>query len=239
MEHDHSPQAIRQRLAAGFSASYLRDGVYGGIDGTVTTFAVVSGVVGAGLSTHIILILGFANLVADGFSMAASNYSGTRAEREEVEQLERVERRHIRLDPAGEREEVRQIYRGKGFEGEELERIVEVIASDRERWVRTMLTEEYGLPLMVRSPLRAAVSTFGAFGLCGLTPLIPYLFDLPSAFRLSTIATALAFFGIGAVKSRWTIFPWWRSGLETLLIGSAAAGIAYTIGFLLRGFAEA
>jgi len=239
MEHEHSPQAIRQRLAAGPRSSYLRDGVYGGIDGAVTTFAVASGVVGAGLSSRIILILGFANLVADGFSMAAGNYSGTRAEREEFEQVEQIERRHIRLEPEGEREEVRQLYRRKGFEGPELERIVEVISSNPERWVRTMLSEEYGLPLVIRSPLLAAASTLGAFALCGLMPLLPYLLDAPSPFRLSMIATGLAFFTIGSVKSRWTVIPWWRSGLETLLIGSAAASLAYAIGYALRGLAAA
>lgn len=237
MEHDHTPQAIRQRLAAGPRTSYLRDGVYGGIDGAVTTFAVASGVVGAGLSSRIILILGFANLIADGFSMAAGNYSGTRAEREELEQIKQVEHRHIRLEPEGEREEVRQIYRRKGFEGPELERIVEVISADPERWVRTMLTEEYGLPQAVRSSLLAAASTFGAFVLCGLMPLVPYLLDAPSPFRLSAIATGLAFFAIGSYKSRWTVIPWWKSGLETFLIGSAAASFAYAIGYLLRGLA--
>ena len=75
-DHKHTPEAIESRLSAGPQSSYLRDWVYGGMDGTVTTFAVVSGVVGAELPTTVILILGLANLVADGFSMAAGNYSG-------------------------------------------------------------------------------------------------------------------------------------------------------------------
>ena len=77
MEHDHSPEAIERRLARGPDASYLRDWIYGGLDGAVTTFAVVSGVVGAELSSTVIVVLGLANLLADGFSGAASNYSGT------------------------------------------------------------------------------------------------------------------------------------------------------------------
>ena len=81
--HDHSTEAIRERLESGNEASYLRDWIYGGIDGAVTTFAIVSGVIGADLSTKVILILGAANIVADGFSMAASNYTGTKAENEE------------------------------------------------------------------------------------------------------------------------------------------------------------
>ncbi len=236
MEHEHSPEAIRQRLSDGPHESFLRDWVYGGIDGAVTTFAVVSGVVGAELSSGIILVLGFANLIADGFSMAASNYSGTRAEQEEFDQVKQVEYRHILLEPAGEQEEVRQIYKNKGFEGQELERIVDVITADRERWVRTMLTEEYGLPVKVRAPILAAIATFSAFSICGLIPLLPYLFNFSHAFQWSMVMTGLVFFSIGSLKSKWSIFPWWRSGAETCLIGSGAAGLAYAVGHVLKGF---
>src|ERR687890_184245 len=127
MEHEHSKQAIARRLSAAPSSSYLRDWVYSGIDGAVTTFAVVAGVIGAELSNRVVLILGVANLVADGFSMAASNYSGTKTEHEDKDRLRAVEERHIDLAPAGELEEIRQIYRAKGFQGSRLETIVEVI----------------------------------------------------------------------------------------------------------------
>src|SRR6266567_4071120 len=90
MEHEHSAEAIERRLAAGPRHNYLRDWIYGGIDGSVTTFAVVSGVAGARLSTWVILVMGFANLFADGFSMAASNFLGTKAEHEDLHRLEAV-----------------------------------------------------------------------------------------------------------------------------------------------------
>jgi len=154
LRSSHTPAEIEKRLAGGPAHSYLRDFIYGGIDGAVTTFAVVAGVVGAELSPAVILIMGMANLAGDGFSMAAGNFLGTKAEREDFERLEAVERRHIQLVPEGEREEVRQIFRGKGFEGEELERVVGLITAEPTRWVRTMLTEEYGLPAGVRSPWR-------------------------------------------------------------------------------------
>ncbi|HEX6899341.1 MAG TPA: VIT1/CCC1 transporter family protein [Thermoanaerobaculia bacterium] len=238
MEHEHSAESIRDRLAAGPRHNYVRDWIYGGIDGSVTTFAVVSGVVGAQLSPVVILVMGFANLVADGFSMAASNYLGTRAEQEDLKHLEAVEYRHIAAVPEGEREEVRQIYKEKGFEGEELERIVALITADRKRWVQTMLTEEYGLPREVRSPWLAALSTFSAFMVCGLAPLIPYLFGMADAFGFSTLLTGVVFFVIGSAKSRWSTSSWLRSGLETLLVGSAAAGLAYLVGVLLKGLAH-
>jgi vacuolar iron transporter family protein len=135
-------------------------GSIGGIDGAVTTLAVVTGVAGAQLSNWIIRALGFANLFADGFSMAASNYLGTRSEHDDWRRLQNIENRHIDLAPEGEREEVRQIFARKGFEGEELRRIVELITADRARWVQTMLMDEYGLPNAIRSPWTAAFCTF-------------------------------------------------------------------------------
>ena len=103
IEHGHSPEAIAARLKGGPQVSYLRDWVFGGIDGAVTTFAIVAGVAGASLSTNIILILGAANLLADGFSMAAGNYSGVKAERDDYRRLREMELRHIAATPEGER----------------------------------------------------------------------------------------------------------------------------------------
>jgi VIT1/CCC1 family predicted Fe2+/Mn2+ transporter len=237
MEHEHSPEAIRERLAEGPRHSYLRDWIYGGIDGAVTTFAVVSGVIGAQLSPGIILVIGIANILADGFSMAASNFLGTRAEQDELEHIEAVEHRHIETDPEGEQEEVRQIYESKGFEGEDLDRVVELITSDKSRWVRTMLTEEYGLPKEVRSPWLAAYSTLSAFIICGLAPLLPFILNLPHAFLIATILTGIVFFVIGSIKSLWSTVPWWRSGFTTLLVGAVAAALAYGVGVLLKGLA--
>lgn len=235
LEHEHTFEAIRERLDAGPRRSYVRDWIYGGIDGAVTTFAVVSGVVGGNLESAMVVILGVANLVADGFSMAASNYSGTKAEVDEWRKLREVEQRHIRIAPQGERDEVREIYRRKGFSGTDLDRVVEVITGDQELWLRTMLADEYGLPVEVRSPIRAALSTFSAFLICGAVPLLPYLFGAGRAFPAAVTMTLSTFFLIGSAKSLWSIRSWWTSGLETLGIGTLAAAIAYAIGRLLGG----
>lgn len=238
MEHSHAPAAIAERLKAGPSVSYLRDWVLGGIDGAVTTFAVVAGVAGADLSTKIVLILGAANLIADGFSMAAGNYSGVKAERDDYERLREMELRHIALEPEGEREEIRQIFAGKGFKGEDLSRAVDIVTSHRERWIEVMLAEEYGAPKPDRSPLQSGGATFAAFLLCGAVPLLPYLFGAgEGAFAAAIVMTGAVFFGIGALKSKWSTAPWWKSALETFAIGMAAAGLAYAVGKLLKGVA--
>ena len=235
LEHGHKPSEIAKRLHQGPRVSYLRDWVYGGIDGTVTTFAIMAGVVGANLSSSVVVILGIANLLADGFSMAAANYTGTKAERDEYQQLRDMEERHVALAPEGEREEIRQIFKAKGFEGEALENAVGVITDHRERWIDTMMAEEHGMPAVLRSPMRAAIMTFVAFVLCGAVPLVPYVFMLAKPQLPSAIMAGITFFAIGSLRSHWSPAPWWRTGLETLAIGMLAAGVAYLVGDFLRG----
>ncbi len=238
MEHEHTIEAIGERLAAGPRQNYLRDWIYGGIDGSVTTFAVVTGVVGAQLSPIVIVIMGFANLLADGFSMAASNFLGTKAEHDDARRLEAIEHRHIETAPEGEREEVRQIFARKGFAGADLERVVALITSDRDRWVQTMLSEEYGLPQETRSPWLAAGSTFSAFLVCGFAPLLPFIAGMKNKMLISSFLTGAIFFLIGSVKSRWSSVSWWWSGFSTLIVGGIAAGLAYVVGVLLKHLAS-
>jgi len=198
---------------------------------------------GAGLAASIIVILGVANLIADGFSMAVSNFLGTRAERQQIQRARRTEQTHIDLFPEGEREEIRQIFRAKGFDGDELERIVDVITADVTQWVNTMITEEHGLPLETRSPWKAGGMTLLAFIVIGALPLLAFIYDLGSEsgvanpFLLSTIMTGVAFFIVGALKSRFVDESWYRAGLETLGIGGIAAVLAYAVGVLLKGLA--
>lgn len=238
----HTPEAIEKRIAAAGQHSYLGDFVLGAVDGTVTTFAIVAGAAGAGLASGVAVVLGLANVAADGFSMAVSNYLKSRSDRHIVQRFRRMEEMHIDRVPDAEREEIRQIFAGKGFDGAVLEEIVRVITRDRQQWVDTMLTEEWGLQLDSPSPVRAALATFVAFVLAGLVPLLPlflaaWLATSQRMFAASAVLTAITFFSIGLIRGRLSDRRALLSGLETLLIGGTAATLAYLVGALLKSFA--
>lgn len=236
--HSHSKSAISARLKQQGSSNFLRDFVFGGIDGTITTFAIVSGVTGAGLAYGVILILGIANLLADAFSMAVGNYSATKSDLEKLSYLISVEEEHVAKYPDGEKEELRQILQDYGYKSDALQEATQVIKQSPELWIDLMLQKEYGISSLRPEPTSAAVSTFIAFVLCGSVPLLPFLFQLENAITISALATMLTFFLVGAVRTIWTRRQWWLSGGETLLIGSSAASIAYLVGYVLSRIIE-
>lgn len=240
VEHCHTPEAIAARLNAGPKAHYLKEWVYGGIDGVVTTFAIVAAVIGANLSPFIVVILGLANLVGDGFSMAAGAYSGCKAEEDNYKRLRAMELSHIEKFPEGEREETRQIFAGKGFEGQELEVAVDMISRDTDTWVEFMLAEEFGVSRPIYTPLKAGINTFLAFIVCGAMPLLPYFLGLivlvPAPHWWALGLSGVTFFVIGSVKSLWSVHTWWGEGIVTSIIGLSAAGLAFGIGYGLQSF---
>ncbi len=235
----HTEEAISERIALAKRHSYFGDFVLGSVDGAVTTFAIVAGAAGAGLSSGVAIVLGLANVSADGLSMAAGNYLKARTDKQTVERFRVMEERHIDEIPEGEREEIRQIFAGKGFDGEMLEEVVHVITQDRQQWVDTMLTEEWGLPLETPRPIYSALATMVAFIVAGMVPLTPLFFFLGSSakqsFMLASVLTAATFFMIGVVRGRVTERNAWLAGAETLLLGGIAAAVAYAVGALLEG----
>jgi len=220
---------------------HFEEFIYGSIDGAVTTFAIVAGVVGAGLAPEIILILGFANLFADGFSMAAANYQSSKARNEYIEMKRKQEEWEIDNLADQEKEEIRKIYAKKGFKEGLLEEVVRVITSKRKVWVDTMMKEELGLIEGEKHPIDSALNTFFGFNLIGLIPLIPFMILITigvdsnyDAFTYSTILVASAFFLVGIIKGKIVKKPKIRSGLFTLVIGGIAAMLAYSIGYALN-----
>jgi VIT1/CCC1 family predicted Fe2+/Mn2+ transporter len=232
-----------KRMNIGRSVSwiekYLGELVYGGIDGSVTTFAVVSGAVGAGLDSAIIIILGFANLFADGFAMSIGAFLSARSERDKYEKHKNIEYFEIEAMPESEREEIRDIYRAKGFEGKILESIVDVITSDKDRWVNEMMSGELEMLEEQRPPAMIGAMTYVSFILVGLIPLMLYVWDHISSldvdlFLWSSILTGIGFAIIGWLKSYVTDTSIYRSVLETLILGTIAALVAFFVGDFLE-----
>ncbi len=221
--------------------NWLPDFVYGGIDGAVTTFAVVAGVEGASLSVPIILILGVANLIADGFSMATGKYLSDRANQEQYQKIFQAEMEHIKKNPDSERKEVEDILRKYGFKGKKLKCATGVFTSDENAWVDLMMRNEFNLTQENISPIKGGFFTFISFVAIGVIPLIAYIFrpilnwDTDQTFVATIFATLIALFLVGTIKSKFTTRNWFISGLETSAIAGFGAAIAYTIGFLLRG----
>lgn len=224
---------------AGNIQNYLREFVYGGIDGAVTTFAVVAGAVGADLDASIIIILGFANLLADGFSMSVGAYLSAKSEKENYNKHRNIEYWEVENIPDKERQEIVEIYQAKGFEGELLEKVVDVIVSDKDRWVNEMMKDELNMMEDSKSPFKIGLATFASFILIGLIPLIVYVYDLIwktdiDLFFWTSLFTGLAFLVVGWLKSFVNQTNTLKSISETLLLGFLAALVAYFVGDFLE-----
>ncbi|MBE0698449.1 MAG: VIT1/CCC1 transporter family protein [Anaerolineaceae bacterium] len=225
----------------GTGSQYLGEMVYGGLDGIITTFAVVSGVAGAQLGANIILILGAANLFADGFSMAVGSYLSTKSEQEYYQREKERESWEVDHFPDGERAELVELYRSQGYSDEDAQTMVKIKSKDRERWIRSMMIEELEMLEDTSNPFYNALATLASFIIAGSVPLIIYFLGLfisvPAGvgFPTSLILSGLALFGLGAAKVLVTQHNPWRSGLEMMLVGGLAAGVAYVVGMLLKG----
>jgi VIT1/CCC1 family predicted Fe2+/Mn2+ transporter len=231
----------------------IEDFVYGATDGAVTTFAIVAGVVGASLSPSVVLILGFANLFADGFAMAIGNYLSTKSRIESIQRERKREEWEIENNPAQKIQEIKDIYSEKGFKDDLLENIAKVIVSKRKVWVDTMMEEKIG-PIHNNNnenPTYKAITTFFAFYSIGLIPLVPFIFvylmyfdlsdsiyTIDNVFSYSIIFTAISFFSIGLVKGKVVNKSPIRSGLNTLLMGGIAAVVAFVVGSLLGAYVK-
>jgi VIT1/CCC1 family predicted Fe2+/Mn2+ transporter len=218
---------------------FLEDAVYAANDGIVTTFAVVVGVTGAALHPLVILILGLANLFADGFSMASGNFLGARSARQVYRAERKLEEWEMAHERNMERKEIEEILKTKGYGGEKLQKMTDLIMENDKFAVDFMMVWELGLQEPKDNhELKAAFVTFISFVGAGAIPLIPYIFSsFFGGFQLlfAVLFTALALFGTGAARVYFTGENFILSGLEMLLVGGTAAAIAYGVGWFLRG----
>ena len=216
----------------------LRDLVFGANDGLVAAFAVVSGVHGAAVSRHIVLLAGLAELIGGTIAMGLGAFLAAKSEREFILGERAREEQEIKEFPEEEVKEVRTIFQRKGFRGAALEQMVAHVTADPVFWVDTMMTEELGLSIYPSvTPVRSGLVVAGAYALGALFPVLPYALPLAvaAAFPASIALTIAALFLAGALKTTMTGRPWLRSGLETALIGALAAAATYLAGHLIAG----
>jgi len=217
------------------TGGWLRPAVFGAMDGLVSNFALISGMVGGtgGENQQAVVLAGLAGLAAGAFSMAAGEYTSVASQSEYATHQVDIERREIVAHPHAEAAELAEIYVDKGIDPETARRMAEQVHADVERAVAVHAMEEFGVdPDGLPSPLLAAVSSFGAFGVGAAVPVLPYLLGAATLLP-GLVLTLLALFACGAVVARVTSRPWWYSGLRQMLLGGLAAGVTYLFGSLV------
>lgn len=214
----------------------MKDIVYAANDGIVTTFAVVAATVGGALSPLTILVVGVANLFADGFSMASGDYLGSKTEEEFYAKEEAEEYREIAEKPDEELREIRDILTRKGYRGVDLEDMTRLVASNETMWVDLMMHDELGMQKPGdHSPVQSAAMTFVSFIVAGSIPLLPYLFwGTRAPFGVVIASTAAALFVVGALRGYFSKTSWIWLGLEMLAVGGFSAAVAYGVGAGIR-----
>lgn len=227
-EYDHHTEQVH---AAG--GERVRDLMLGLNDGLVASFAVTSGISGAFTASGVVIMAGLAEMLGGAVSMGLAAFISARSQVEFYHSEIERERQEMHKWPDREREEIRSIYRGKGFTGKLLDQIVDHITADPQRWSDVMMREELGFSKEFDSPLRSGL-TVGLSYLAGAAvPVAPYLFLQPArGIILSALATLFFLFVVGAAKTLITTRSWWRSGLESALTGAAAAAATFAAGWL-------
>lgn len=212
---------------------WIRDVVLGANDGLVSVLTLIAGVAGAA-SGKTVLIAGLAGVIAGAMSMSLGAFVSARSYRAYYEKEREREAWEMANMPDAEREEVRKIYREKGFDGGELEMIVSRITSNKGTWLKVMMQEELGLSPAFGQPLKTAGIMFVAFSLGGIVPVLPFFFGEGAAALFTSIGvTAGALMAAGAARTRYTGERPVRSGLELIGLAAAGVGIAYGLGRLI------
>src|SRR5215211_5010364 len=218
-------------------SNYIRDLVFGFGDGVNTSLGIVAGVGGAIIAADVVILAALIGMFTGAKAMAVQNYLAVKSQREILESEIKREEYEIQTIPEKEKEEVEEIYRAKGFEGDELGRIVSKIASDKDVWLKTMLTEELGLNLeILGNPLKGALVMFGSFLLGGILPILPYfvvkagIISSITAIGIAIVISVFSSFIVGALKARMAKKNWIKGGIEMAGLGTGIALVGYGLG---------
>src|ERR671925_352258 len=217
-------------------SNYIRDLVFGFGDGVNTSLGIVAGVGGAVIAADVVILAALVGMFTGAKAMAVQNYLAVKSQRQILESEIKREEYEIETMPNKEKQEIEEIYRLKGFEGEELKKVVDKVISNKEVWLKTMLTEELGLNLeILGNPLKGALVMFGSFLLGGILPILPY-FVVKAGLMSSITAIAMAItislvssFIVGAIKARMAQMNLIKGGIEMAGLGTGIALVGYKI----------
>ena len=217
------------------SGGWLRPSVFGAMDGLVTNVSLISGVGGASVSPHFVILTGLAGLAAGACSMAAGEFVSVSSQNELVGSEVRKERVELETNPAAEQRELAATFRARGVEAALAQQVAEQISRNPDHALTVHVREELGVdPHELPSPLLAAAASLVTFSVGALIPLLPYLAGADSLALALGCAALAAIIGGGAV-ARLTGRPFILGAARQLLLGALAAGITYGIGHLVGG----
>ena len=218
-------------------SNYIRDIVFGFGDGVNTSLGIVAGIGGASVGVDIVILAAIIGMFTGAKAMAVQNYLAVKSQIEILQSEIKREEYEIENAPEDERKEIEEIYKSKGFAGEELNMVVNKITSNKGVWLKTMLTEELGLNLeMLGNPIKGAIVMFISFLIGGILPILPYfivktgLINNFTALLIAISISLLSSFMIGAIKGRLAKKSWVKGGLEMSLLGTGIALLGYGIG---------
>ena len=218
-------------------SNYIRDIVFGFGDGVNTSLGIVAGIGGASVGVDIVILAAIIGMFTGAKAMAVQNYLAVKSQIEILQSEIKREEYEIENAPEDERKEIEEIYKSKGFAGEELNMVVNKITSNKGVWLKTMLTEELGLNLeILGNPIKGAIVMFISFLVGGILPILPYFIvktGLINNFTALLIAISMSLsssFMIGAIKGRLAKKSWVKGGLEMSLLGTGIALLGYGIG---------
>jgi len=218
-------------------SNYIRDIVFGFGDGVNTSLGIVAGIGGASVGVDIVILAAIIGMFTGAKAMAVQNYLAVKSQIEILQSEIKREEYEIENAPEDERKEIEEIYKSKGFAGEELNMVVNKITSNKGVWLKTMLTEELGLNLeILGNPVKGAIVMFISFLIGGILPILPYfivktgLINNFTALLIAISISLLSSFMIGAIKGRLAKKSWVKGGLEMSLLGTGIALLGYGIG---------
>jgi vacuolar iron transporter family protein len=215
------------------TGGWLRPATFGVMDGLVSNFALVAGVVGGGASSKVVIMTGLAGLVAGACSMASGEFTSVSSQTELMQAEIEVERRELKANPQDELKELALMYEAKGLRPELAAEVARALTVDPDIALDVHVREELGVdPNELPSPWIAAGSSFAAFAVGALVPLLPFILGAATVLP-ALVVSALGLVITGGLVARFTAKPFWYGGGRQLLLGGLSAAVTYGIGLLV------